>query len=213
MMKKLGMTMAVFLLIFLPGCLGVYRLEKPIIHFQLRPDVETVPCSVRSKHVLKVMPVVVASPYSSTRLLYSPGNYKLEPSVHYRWITPPDTMIREYLIRALRESPIFGEVLKREGVIKADYVLETQVTRLECSETNRTPVAHFEAHIVLIRKKNKANPEPEICLKKSYNVVEEIPRSENPPDANDVVSSLNRALKKFVLLLEKDLCDYFSGNK
>ncbi len=212
-MKKIIITIAFFYLLQLCGCLGVYKLEKPIIHYQLSPDVVTVPCSAEGGYVVKVMPVLVAPPYNGVRLMYSPGSYKVEPSVYYRWITTPGTMIREYIVKSLKDMPVFEEVVKREGVIRADYVLETRVSKLECMKTDGGHAGHLEANIVLIRKAAKVNLKPEICLRKSYKVLEEIPGEENPPDVNDVVASLNEALKKFVSLMERDLCDYFSSKK
>ncbi|RLB06513.1 MAG: hypothetical protein DRG59_07840 [Deltaproteobacteria bacterium] len=212
-MKKVAITLVVFFLIQLTGCFGVYKLERPIIHYQLDPEVETVDCAVRADHVLLVMPVLVAPPYDSSRLMYSSGNFKVEPSVHYRWITAPDSMIRAYLVKALKNMSVFGNVTAHEGLLSADYALETQVSRLDCTRTKTGHTAHLQASVVLIKNSRKASKGRKICLKKSYNVLEDVQGGESPPDINNVVVALNQALKKFCLELQKDLCDYFSGNQ
>ncbi len=208
-MKKIEMAVAMLLVIQLAGCLGVYKLEKPMVHYQLSPAAESVRCDVKKDYVLKVMPVLVTLPYGGTRLIYSSDDYKVEPSVHYRWITAPDEMIRDYLVKSLGSLSVFGDVIKREGALKPDYLLETQVSRMDCVKTDSGHVAHLAAKIVLIKQPSKSSEKPKICLKKSYNILEEIPGNESSPDVESVVKALNNALKKFSEELQKDLCNYF----
>ena len=210
-MKKLGIAaIIIFFAMQLPGCLGVYKFEMPIVHYQLKPEVVTFPCEVRSEYILKVAPVLVTPPYDGTRLMYSSRNFKIEPSVYYQWIAAPDIMIRDYLVRSLKTLSTFGNVITREGVLRADYVLDTHVSRLDCMKTDQGHMAHVEANIVLIKKRGKIKDKPEICFKKNYNILEEIPGGrQGPPEVNDVVMALNKALKTFSMELQKDLCNYF----
>ncbi len=212
-MRRVGVLIVAFILVQLTGCLGVYKLEKPIIHYQLNPEVESVSCALKAGYVLRIMPVLVVTPYDGTRIMYSSYNFKIEPSVHYRWITSPGDMIQQYLVRSLKTLPVFANVETKQGTMNPDYVLEMRVSKLDCKKTQTSHVARFEADVILIKKPQKGSEQPRICFKKTYNVLEEIKGDEAPPDVNNVVTAMNRALKKFSVELQKDLCVYFSSDK
>ena len=194
------------LIVSLTGCLGIQRIQGPIIHYQLNPEVVTVPCMVKGDSVLEVMPFVASAPYDSTGLVYSQGEHRAEPSIHFRWVAPPERMLREYLIQTLGKLPQFSAVIGQESSLRPHYLLEGRVFALDSFSSSSGTFARLHVEIALIRAKDKEEKEMKVVFRRRYNVEIPIQGSEGSPPVSKAVEGLNKALQTFSKSLQQDLC-------
>jgi len=205
-MKISKWIFVVGLMVSLTGCLGIQRIRGPIVHYQLNPEVVTVPCVVKGNSVLKIMAFVASAPYDGTGLVYSQGEHRAEPSIHFHWVAPPERMIREYLIQVLGKLPQFSAVIGKESSLRPDYLLEGRVFALDSFSSSSGNFARLHVEVALIRAKNKEEKEMKVVFRRRYNVEIPIQGSEGSPSISEAVEGLNNALQTFSKSLQQDLC-------
>lgn len=80
---------------------------------------------------LAVRGVTAADPYTQDRIVYRPSRQEVGFYEYHRWAADPRESVHNALLEKLKASGLFKVVGGYDGRMKADYVLQTRIERLE----------------------------------------------------------------------------------
>jgi cholesterol transport system auxiliary component len=72
-----------------------------------------------------------AAGFDSARMVYSRVPYKLEYFAHSQWIDTPARMLTPLIIKTLKAKSHFSAVILAPGTASTNYLLDTQIIRLQ----------------------------------------------------------------------------------
>lgn len=80
---------------------------------------------------LAVRPVTAADPFTQDRIVYRPSRQEVGFYEYHRWAADPRESVQSALLAKLKASGLFKNVAGYDGRLKADYILQTRIERLE----------------------------------------------------------------------------------
>jgi hypothetical protein len=117
----------------IPGLLGCARLRKPYREKNLflgECHRESTVKSDSDAPILEIQRLEVAEPFSSKEMVYRIGPLQYESDFYNTYFVPPAGMIEGEVKRCLAGCGAFSQVVGRGSRLKADYLLEAEVTAL-----------------------------------------------------------------------------------
>ena len=98
--------------------------EFALITEQKSFDVSSKKCSQKS---LKVLEPFGSNKYTINELYYVVLPYEENSYTQSSWIEPVSTMLYNEILKAIRESALFGNVANYSSVAKGEYILEIEI--------------------------------------------------------------------------------------
>ncbi len=80
---------------------------------------------------LAVRAVTAADPFTQDRIVYRPSRQEVGFYEYHRWAADPRESVQSALLGKLKASGLFKNVAGYDGRLKADYILQTRIERLE----------------------------------------------------------------------------------
>jgi ABC-type uncharacterized transport system auxiliary subunit len=120
-----GLLAAVFMLLAACGA------AKPIHYYAL--EAPSVAPSAGNPHAVTLMLGHFSAPnvYRDTRLIYRSGTNELDIYEQQRWAEPPAEMVREMILRVLRQSGRYRSIQLTGSNARGDYILRGRVHQFE----------------------------------------------------------------------------------
>ncbi len=119
--------------LLLPGLLGCARLQKSYPEknlFMVECRCESAVQSDSDAPILEIQRFEVAEPFSGKEMVYRIGPLQYESDFYNTYFVPPASMIGGEVRRCLAGCGAFSQVVGRGSRLKADYLLEAEVTAL-----------------------------------------------------------------------------------
>jgi hypothetical protein len=118
--------------LLIPGVLGCARLqpypEKNLFLVECQCDSKAE--SQSDSPILEIQRFEVAEPFSGKEMVYRIGPLQYESDFYNTYFVPPAGMIGSEVRRCLAGCGVFSQVVGRGSRLKADYLLEAEVTAL-----------------------------------------------------------------------------------
>ena len=106
---------------------------------------------MRSQQVLRVASIRIAKPCDDMTLVYKVGESRFESDYYHGFIAPPDRMLTGELVRWLRGSGIYANVVAGDSAADTKLLLEGNVTKLYGDFTSQpSPTAVVQVTFFLI---------------------------------------------------------------
>lgn len=80
---------------------------------------------------LAIRAVTAADPFTQDRIVYRPSREEVGFYEYHRWAADPRESVQSALLAKLKASGLFKTVAGYDGRLKADYILQTRIERLE----------------------------------------------------------------------------------
>ena len=155
--------------------------------------------SAQRGDVVKVRRFRVSSRFEGSELIYRTGQVNYESDFYNEFLTSPASIITEEVRRWLGQSGLFAEVVDTSSRLKADFLLEGNVSAFYGDDRNRAePFAVIEIEFFLIDAAG-------VTVSTAFHEIYEIntPVESNSPQA--LVKSLSRCLEQILETFEEDL--------
>ena len=193
MMRSMMVVIAVCLVN--AGCVST----KPVHYYMLGP---TSPPATQSKPdglILLVGNITTPEALQDGRIRYRTGSNEAGAYEYHRWTERPGSMVRNALIRALRDSGKYQRVLESGSSANGDYLLRGRID--EFDEVDRASIqTKISLHVELLDWKTKQNVwdhvlerEEPVSGKSVVEVVQSLDRN-----LQHVVSETAREIDKFL---------------
>lgn len=129
MNKTLASLSNILFCILLGGCSLEPVTVPPVKTYTLTNNTVTAQNKVLINKSITVMPVLAASGFDTSNMLYEEKPYLLSSFVQNAWIAPPAALITPILAQALQETG-FATVITGPSVSNTDYLLNTTLISL-----------------------------------------------------------------------------------
>jgi ABC-type uncharacterized transport system auxiliary subunit len=166
------------------GCVST----KPVHYYTLGPSAPPATQGKPDGLILLVGAIATPEALQDGRIRYRTGSNEAGAYEYHRWTERPGSMVRNALIRALRDSGKYQRVLDSGSSINGDYLLRGKLN--EFDEVDHASIqTKISLHVELVD------------LKASQNVWDHILEREEPVNGKsvvEVVQSLDRNLQHVV---------------
>jgi len=103
----------------------------PTHYYALDLPAAPAPKPSTAQESLAVRPVTAADPFTQDRIVYRPSRQEVGFYEYHRWAADPRESVQSALLAKLKASGLFKNVAGYDGRLKADYILQTRIERLE----------------------------------------------------------------------------------
>lgn len=145
-----------FILIFISGC-SLQTLVRANNEYKLdiKDDVQSYSATGCKNDVVQVKNIENYNPIVSRSIYYTTGEYELSTYTESVWQETPSKSIKSSIIKALRETHIFKDVVSNRSSIQPDYVLEYSVENLmqHFSDDQKSSYVDVKIHFSFIKYK------------------------------------------------------------
>ncbi|HTS24790.1 MAG TPA: ABC-type transport auxiliary lipoprotein family protein [Bryobacteraceae bacterium] len=166
------------------GCIAT----KPVHYYTLGPGAPATTESKPGGLILLVGNISTPEALQDGRIRYRTGPNEVGAYEYHRWMEQPGTMVRNALIRALRNSGQYQRVLESGSSVSGDYLLRGNIE--EFDEVDGASIrTKISLHVELVE------------LKTNRNVWDQVLEREEPVNGKtvvEVVQSLDRNLQHVV---------------
>ena len=130
---KRGWILPIVGVLLISGVLGCARLQKPYPEknlFLVECRCESMVQSDSDAPILEIQRFEVAKPFSGKEMVYRIGPLQYDSDFYNIYFVPPAGMIEGEVRRCLAGCGAFSQVVEHGSRLKADYLLEAEVTAL-----------------------------------------------------------------------------------
>jgi len=163
------------------GCVAT----RPVHYYTLGPGGSAAPRSKPGGLILLVGNIATPEALQDGRIRYRTGSNEAGAYEYHRWTERPGSMVRNALIRALRDSGKYQRVLESGSSVNGDYLLRGKLE--EFDEVDGASIqTKISLHVELVE------------LKTNQNVWDHMLEREDPVSSKtvvEVVQSLDRNLQ------------------
>lgn len=139
--------------LLLTGCGSFFKQPNPNKETFLLPSMGGLPDGEMSGDVgtvVAVRPFHIVRAYGDKSLVYRLSEVHVEQDYYNTWLVSPDAMITDRMREWLASSGAVGQVQTTGSLLKADYVVEGNVTELYGDYTGKTPAAVIELKLTVM---------------------------------------------------------------
>ena len=181
------------------GCLAT----RPVHYYTIEPALTPSHQSNPNGPILLMGNIVTSEALQDGRIRYRSGSNEAGAYEYHRWTERPGMMVRDALMRALRDSGKYQRVLESGSSISGDYLLRGKLD--EFDEVDQASIqTKISLHVELVDRKTNQNVW-------DYTAAREEPVSGK--SVPEVVQSLERNLQHVVTEIAGELDKFLSARR
>jgi cholesterol transport system auxiliary component len=181
------------------GCVST----RPVHYYTLGPSATQAIQGKPDGLILLVGNIATSEALQDGRIRYRTGSNEAGAYEYHRWTERPGSMVRNALIRALRDSGKYQRVLEAGSAANGDYLLRGKLD--EFDEVDRDSIqTKISLHVELVDRKT------------NQNVWDQIVQREEPVTGNsvvEVVQSLDRNLQHVVSAMAGEIDKFLAARR
>ena len=176
--NRLRFVLVVLAILTLAGCFGSKTPMVPVKYYTIEYPPPPGRTASISDAVIRVEQFAASRDYDGRDMISRPRPFVREAYRNHRWSEAPVDMVRNFLLRDIRQSGLFRAALSPGETGVARYRIDGQVEEFLEIESRDRPVASLAIAITLTDTATE-NPDAGILLQKTYRTTEVI-KSKNP---------------------------------